>query len=100
MILVAYPDGVRRTLATGRHPRRRRGAWRPTGQKGQRITANIDDELLADAARAFGTSGPTATLTGALREVVREERIRGLLAHDFSDLTPEALERMRRERAG
>lgn len=72
----------------------------PARQKGRRITANIDAELLADAGRVLGTSGPTATLTGALREIVREERIRGLLSHDFSDLTPEALERMRRDRLG
>lgn len=72
----------------------------PTTQRSRRITANIDTGLLADAARALGTTGPTATLTGALREVVREERLRGLMAHDLSDLTPDALERMRRGRVG
>lgn len=66
----------------------------------RRITANLDGDLLREAEQVLGTSGTTATLTAALAEVVRERRLRALLDHDLSDLSPEALDRLRRQRTG
>ena len=61
-------------------------------------TINLDDELVADAARTLGTRGTTQTVHAALREVVARERRRMLVELALPDLTPEALEVMRAPR--
>jgi Arc/MetJ family transcription regulator len=62
-------------------------------------TLNLDDELVADAARTLGTNGTTDTVHAALREVVARQRRRMLVDLDFPDLTAEALSQMRASRA-
>lgn len=61
-------------------------------------TLNIDDDLVADAARTLGTRGTTETVHAALREVVARRRRRMLVDFDFADLTPEVLGQMRASR--
>lgn len=64
----------------------------------KRTSLNLDLDLVADAREVLGTSGTTDTVHRALREVVRRERLRRLAAETFEDLTPEALEELRRWR--
>lgn len=62
----------------------------------KRTNINLDMELIAQAARELGTRRTTDTVHHALREVVaRGKRLR-LAERDFEDLTPEALDAMRR----
>lgn len=64
----------------------------------KRATVNLDRDLLDEAASALGTSGTTATLNGALADVVRRKRLHDLANTSFPDLTLESLEKMRRWR--
>jgi Arc/MetJ family transcription regulator len=66
----------------------------------KRTNINMDVVLLRKAARALGTSGTTQTVHAAMEDVVRRDRLVRLAARDFSDLTPEALDDMRRARTG
>ena len=59
---------------------------------------NLDRTLVAEAASVLGTKGATETVHAAMTEVVRTARRRQLAAMDLPDLTPEALDRMRRPR--
>jgi Arc/MetJ family transcription regulator len=62
----------------------------------RRTNINLDMDLVDEAARELGTRRTTDTGHEALREVVARAR-RARLAHrDFEDLTPEALDAMRR----
>jgi len=61
-------------------------------------TLNIDDDLVADAARTLGTRGTTETVHAALREVVARRRRRALVELDLADLTPQSLADMRSPR--
>ncbi len=61
-------------------------------------TLDLDEDLLRDAAVALGTRRTTETVHAALRDVVARRRRVILAAHDFADLTPEALEAMRAAR--
>ena len=65
----------------------------------KRTNMNVDVSLLRKAANILGTRGTTATVHAAMEDVVRRDRLARLAARDFSDLTPEALEEMRRPRA-
>lgn len=56
----------------------------------------IDAELLADAERLLGTSGPTETVNTALREAADLVRRRNLLKTSFN-ITEEELRQMRHE---
>ena len=56
----------------------------------------IDPQLLADAQRLLGTSGPTATVERALADAIGLERRRRFLSHPI-DLTEEELQHMRHE---
>ncbi|MBM3681010.1 MAG: hypothetical protein FJW81_06755 [Actinobacteria bacterium] len=56
----------------------------------------IDAELLADAERLLGTSGPTETVNTALREAADLVRRRNLLKTSFN-ITEEELRHMRHE---
>jgi Arc/MetJ family transcription regulator len=62
-------------------------------------TLNLDDELVADAARTLGTRGTTETVHAALREIVARERRRMLVEMEMTDLTPAALEQLRAPRS-
>jgi hypothetical protein len=59
---------------------------------------NLDTELVSQARVVLGTDGTTDTLHRALDEVVRRHKLRRLADWDFSWLTPERLEEMRRPR--
>jgi Arc/MetJ family transcription regulator len=64
----------------------------------KRVTCNADAELLAQAQEALGTATTTDTINTALAEIVRRTRVEALLAHDFSNLSPEMLAEMQRPR--
>lgn len=49
-------------------------------------TLDLDRDLLADAARALGTSRTTDTVHAALREAVARRRRAWLAQRDFSEL--------------
>ena len=61
-------------------------------------TLNLDVELLDKAREALGTKQVTETVHRALEEVVLARRRAWLAAHDFDELTPAALDRMRKPR--
>ena len=65
----------------------------------RRTNMNLDRELVAEAADVLGTRSVTATVHAAMAEVVRAARRRRLAAQEFSDLSPEALDMLRRSRA-
>jgi Arc/MetJ family transcription regulator len=62
----------------------------------RRTNINLDMELVGEAAQELGTHRTTDTVHQALREVVARARRTRLARRDFEDLTPEALEAMRR----
>jgi Arc/MetJ family transcription regulator len=49
-------------------------------------TLDLDTDLLADAARALGTTRTTETVHAALREVIARQRRAWLARRDFSEL--------------
>jgi Arc/MetJ family transcription regulator len=62
----------------------------------KRTNINLDMDLVERAAHELGTERTTDTVHQALREVIaRAYRVR-LAQRDFEDLTPDALEAMRR----
>jgi len=58
----------------------------------------IDEELLTEASRVLGTTGPTPTVRAALEEVVRRQRLESLASWDLA-LTPEELDELRAPRS-
>ena len=66
----------------------------------KRTSLNLDFDLVAEAREVLGTQGTTKTIHRALEDVVRRERLRALAQERFDDLTPEALEQIRRTRPG
>jgi Arc/MetJ family transcription regulator len=62
----------------------------------RRTNINLDMDLVEEAAQELGTHRTTDTVHQALREVVARARRMRLAQRDFDDLTPEALEAMRR----
>jgi Arc/MetJ family transcription regulator len=62
----------------------------------RRTSLNLDFGLVDEAREALGTRGTTETVHAALREIVLRDRRRRLLARDFSMLTPELIEELRR----
>ena len=62
----------------------------------RRTNINLDMDLVDEAARELGTRRTTDTVHQALREVVARARRARLARRDFEDLTPEALDAMRR----
>lgn len=62
----------------------------------QRTTLNVRRDLLSEAERELGTSSPTIAVNQALEEFVNLRRRRRLLEMELPDLTPEAIEAMRR----
>jgi Arc/MetJ family transcription regulator len=62
----------------------------------KRTNINLDMDLVDRAAHELGTERTTDTVHEALREVIARARRARLAQRDFEDLTPEALEAMRR----
>ena len=62
----------------------------------RRTSLNLDFGLVEEARSALGTKGTTETVHAALREIVLRDRRRRLLERDFSMLTPELIEELRR----
>jgi Arc/MetJ family transcription regulator len=62
----------------------------------RRTSLNLDFGLVDEAREALGTRGTTETVHAALREIALRDRRRRLLARDFSMLTPELIEELRR----
>ena len=64
----------------------------------RRTSINLQVYLVAEAREVLGTTTTTDTIHRALEEVVRREKLRQLADERFDDLTPEALEELRRPR--
>lgn len=62
----------------------------------KRTNINLDMDLVGQAARELGTQRTTDTVHEALRDVVARSRRARLAERSFEDLTPEALEALRR----
>ena len=66
----------------------------------KRTNINLDVDLVAECAAVLGTRQTTETVHRAMRDVVARAHRERLAAHDFPDLTPGAIEEMRRPRGG
>jgi len=64
----------------------------------RRTSINLDVDLVAEAKRVLGTTETTETVHRALREVIRQQRLRSLVARRF-ELEPEARGWLRRPTA-
>jgi Arc/MetJ family transcription regulator len=64
----------------------------------KRTSLNLRPDLVAEARAVLGTRTTTDTVHRALEEVVRQEKLRQLARERFDDLTPDALEELRRTR--
>jgi Arc/MetJ family transcription regulator len=64
----------------------------------RRTNINLDGELVDAAASVLGTVRTTDTVHAALRDVVARSARQRLSQRDLPDLTPEALQQMRRAR--
>jgi Arc/MetJ family transcription regulator len=64
----------------------------------RRTTINLDTELVAQAREILGTANTTDTVHGALREVIRRDRLRRLSERKWG-MTLEQLHELRRSRA-
>jgi Arc/MetJ family transcription regulator len=62
----------------------------------KRTNINLDMDLVGRAAHELGTKRTTDTVHQALREVIARAHRARLAQRDFEDLTPDALEAMRR----
>jgi len=64
----------------------------------KRTNINLDKDLVDAAAAVLGTVQTTETVHAALREVIARASRQRLAERDFPDLTPAALDDMRRVR--
>ena len=64
----------------------------------RRTNINLDTELVRAAAAVLGTARTTDTVHAALREVIDRAARERLAQRAFDDLTPGALEQLRRAR--
>lgn len=62
----------------------------------KRTSMNLDLALVHEAAAVLGTKQATQTVHEAMRQVVARGHRRRLAAREFPDLTPEAIDAMRR----
>jgi Arc/MetJ family transcription regulator len=69
-----------------------------TSKTTRRTNINLDTELVRAAAAVLGTVQTTETVHAALREVIERAARQRLADRDFPDLTPEALDEIRRPR--
>ena len=63
----------------------------------KRTNINLDMELVERAALELGTRRTTDTVHEALRDVIARARRTRLAQRDFDDLTPAALDAVRRQ---
>jgi Arc/MetJ family transcription regulator len=61
-------------------------------------TLNLDEALVAEAARTLGTRGTTETVHAALREVIARQQRRMLVELDLPDLTLASIRNVRAPR--
>lgn len=71
---------------------------RVSGTKIKRTNINLDTELVDAAAAVLGTARTTDTVHAALRDVIDRAARERLAQRAFDDLTPAALEQLRRPR--
>jgi hypothetical protein len=64
----------------------------------KRTSLNLELDLVREAREVLGTRGTTDTIHRALEDIVRRDRLKALAAERFEDLTPEALDELRRWR--
>jgi Arc/MetJ family transcription regulator len=64
----------------------------------RRTTIDLDQDLVNEAAAVLGTTRIVDTVHRALREAVARKRRAWLARHPLPDLTPEAVEEMRKPR--
>ncbi len=64
----------------------------------KRTTLNLDMELVEQAREVLKTENTSDTVRGALREIVRRERLKRLGEWDLGGLTLESIKEMRRSR--
>jgi hypothetical protein len=64
----------------------------------KRTNMNLDQTLLERAKGVLHTEGQTETVHAALESVVRHARLERLARRDLDDLTPGALDEIRRPR--
>jgi Arc/MetJ family transcription regulator len=64
----------------------------------RRTNINLDTQLVEEAAAVLGTARITDTVHAALRAVIDRAARERLAQRDFADLTPDALEQVRRQR--
>ena len=62
----------------------------------KRTNINLDMDLVDQAAHELGTQRMTDTVHQALRDVIARARRARLARRDFEDLTPDAVEALRR----
>lgn len=67
-------------------------------RKIRRTNINLDAELVDAAAAVLGTARTTDTVHAALRAVIDRASRKRLAERDFADLSPNALEQVRRPR--
>jgi Arc/MetJ family transcription regulator len=63
----------------------------------KRTTINLEAELVAQACEVLKTRNTTDTVHGALREVIRRDRLRRLAERDWG-MAPDELKELRRSR--
>jgi hypothetical protein len=61
-------------------------------------TMDLDQDLVREAAAVLGTRRTVETVHAALADVVARRKRAWLARHELPDLTPEAVETMRRPR--
>lgn len=64
----------------------------------KRTSLNLPQALFRQAEEALGTRGPKQTIVSALQEAVQLRMRVRLLRRDFSGLTPDVVEELRRPR--
>jgi Arc/MetJ family transcription regulator len=64
----------------------------------RRTNINLDTQLVDEAAAVLGTARTTDTVHAALRAVIDRAARERVAQRDFADLTPGALEQVRRPR--
>ena len=64
----------------------------------KRTTINLDSDLVTEAREVLKTGNTTDTVHGALREVVRRDRLQRLTEWELEDLTLKGIKEMQRSR--
>lgn len=64
----------------------------------KRTNIFLDTDLVQGAAAVLGTTKTTDTVHAALRDAIRQARLKRLAERDLADLTPQALAELRQTR--